>query len=117
MKISIFGLGYVGTVAAGCLASLGHRVIGVDVNPAKVQLMNEGKSPIVEAKIADILADQHRNGNISATVDVGAAVEHSDISFICVGTPSSAQGHLSLEAVHAVAREIGSALARKSSFH
>jgi GDP-mannose 6-dehydrogenase len=117
MDISVFGLGYVGTVLVGCLAKLGHRVVGVDVNRTKVDCLNAGKSPIVEAEIDAIIEEQHRDGRIQACRDVSYAVEQTDVSFVCVGTPSSEQGHLSLDSLYSVAREIGAALALKAGFH
>src|SRR5687767_8195061 len=117
MKISVFGLGYVGTVATGCLATLGHNIIGVDVNESKVRLLNEGKSPIVENQISEILAEQYTRGNVSATLDACRAVQETDVSFLCVGTPPSPQGHLSIDALFKVARQIGEALVHKTTFH
>ena len=117
MKISIFGLGYVGCVGAGCLAQLGHRVIGVDPQRTKVDFINEGKPTIIEEGIAEILAAQHAAGRISATSSVEMAVMATDVSFICVGTPPTANGHLDLGAVVKVASEIGMALRDKSGRH
>lgn len=117
MNISIFGLGYVGAVSAGCLANDGHRVIGVDSNAAKVKLINEGVSPIVEKDIGDIIATCVRDGRLSATTNVAEAVNNSDISLICVGTPSQLNGSLDLTYVRRVCEEIGAAIAQKTSFH
>jgi GDP-mannose 6-dehydrogenase len=117
LKISIFGLGYVGVVGVACLAKLGHRVIGVDVSKNKVELINQGKSPIVENEIDSIIAEQHRLGMIQATVDPVSAIRDSGVSFICVGTPSTPEGHLNLEAVMRVARHIGEGIRLKSEFH
>jgi len=117
MKISIFGLGYVGSVSLGCLARLGHEVIGVDVNPTKVNFINEGKSPIVENEIDDIIAIQKGNKSISATIDINEAVQNSDVTFICVGTPSTAQGHLNLDGIFRVAQDIGVGIKNKPTFH
>lgn len=116
MNISIFGLGYVGCVSLGCLAQSGHSVIGIDSNPAKVELINKGRSPIVENDLDRIINEQRGRRAISATVDVGAAVRETDVSFICVGTPSTGQGHLNLENIFRVARDIGEALAKKEGF-
>jgi len=115
MKISIFGLGYVGCVGAACLAKLGHQVIGVDVNEIKVRLMNEGKPTIIEEGIAELCAEAHEKGLMRATTDVKEAVLNTDVSFIVVGTPSSKEGHLNLNYIYAVAKQIGEALAEKSS--
>ena len=113
MKISIFGLGYVGCVGAACLAKLGHKVIGVDVNENKVNLMNQGKPTIIEEGIADLCAEAHVKGLMSATMDVREAVHGTDVSFIVVGTPSSKEGHLNLNYIFAVAKQIGAALKDK----
>jgi GDP-mannose 6-dehydrogenase len=117
MRISIFGLGYVGVVSAACFAKLGHTVIGVDVNPEKVNLINSGKSPIVEAQLNDLLRDSVRFGRIHATTDHNEAVAGSDISLVCVGTPSQANGKLNIGAVEAVCRQIGEAITRKAGRH
>lgn len=113
MNISIFGLGYVGCVGAACLAKLGHKVIGVDVNENKVRLINEGKPTIIEDGIAELCAEAHAAGRMSATTDVHEAVHNSDVSFIVVGTPSSKEGHLNLNYIYAVAQQIGEALRDK----
>ena len=113
MNISIFGLGYVGCVGAACLAKLGHTVIGVDVNENKVRLMNEGKPTIIEDGIAELCREAHDKGLMSATTDVREAVHKTEVSFIVVGTPSSKEGHLNLNYIYAVARQIGEALRDK----
>lgn len=117
MNISIFGLGYVGCVGAACLAKLGHNVIGVDVNENKVNLMNAGKPTIIEAGIAELCAEAHEAGRITATTSVEEAVLGSTVSFIVVGTPSSKEGHLNLNYIYTVARQIGEALRLKNEFH
>ena len=113
MNISIFGLGYVGCVGAACLAKLGHRVVGVDVNENKVRLINEGKPTIIEEGIAELCAEAHSKGLMSATMDVREAVHATDVSFIVVGTPSSKEGHLNLNYIYKVAEQIGEALKDK----
>ena len=113
MNISIFGLGYVGCVGAACLAKLGHKVIGVDVNENKVRLINEGKPTIIEEGIAELCAEAHAAGRMSATTDVHEAVHQTDVSFIVVGTPSSKEGHLNLNYIYKVAEQIGAALSDK----
>lgn len=113
MNISIFGLGYVGCVGAACLAKLGHHVIGVDVNPNKVALLNAGKPTIIESGIAELCDEAHTCGRLCATLSVDEAILRSDISFIVVGTPSSKQGHLNLDYIFAVAKQIGQALQAK----
>lgn len=113
MNISIFGLGYVGCVGAACLAKLGHRVVGVDVNENKVRLINEGKPTIIEEGIAELCAEAHSKGLMSATMDVREAVHATDVSFIVVGTPSSKEGHLNLNYIYKVAEQIGASLSDK----
>ena len=113
MNISIFGLGYVGCVGAACLAKLGHRVVGVDVNENKVRLINGGKPTIIEEGIAELCAEAHEKGLMSATMDVREAVHGTDVSFIVVGTPSSKEGHLNLNYIYKVAEQIGAALSDK----
>jgi GDP-mannose 6-dehydrogenase len=117
MKISIFGLGYVGCVSLGCLAKNGHTVTGVDVNPFKTELINKGLATIVEKDIDHIIAEQHQLGKISATTDAISAVKSTEISIICVGTPSSAQGHLNLQYIFQTAEQIGEAIREKEDFH
>jgi GDP-mannose 6-dehydrogenase len=117
MNISIFGLGYVGSVSLGCLAKDGHEVVGVDLLDAKINFINEGKSPIVEKEIDTIIAEEHELGKISATNDGVSATKTTDISFICVGTPSTNNGHLHLNAVFKVVEEIGKGIKEKNSFH
>lgn len=117
MKISIFGLGYVGTVSAGCLATDGHSVIGVDPNKTKVDLINQGISPIVEKDIGEMIAAAAKKNVLRATLDVRDAVINSDISMVCVGTPSQLNGNLDLSHVRKVCEQIGAALKEKSAFH
>ena len=117
MKISIFGLGYVGAVSAGCLAKDGHTVIGVDPYKPKVDLINEGKTPVIEKDIGEIMQQALADGLLSATQDVQQAVLDTDISLICVGTPSQANGNLDLKYVRKVCEEIGAALKEKEGFH
>lgn len=117
MRISIFGLGYVGSVSAGCLASDGHTVIGVDPNQTKADLINSGQSPIVEKDIGEMIAKQVKDGRLSATTNVAHAVAETDLSLICVGTPSQLNGNLDLSYVRRVCEEIGDALRDKTGFH
>lgn len=116
-SISVFGLGYVGTVTAACLASKGERVVGVDLNPGKTDAFNAGRSPIIEPGVAELLAKAHGTGLLSATPDSEQAVLESDISFLCVGTPGHRNGKLDLGHIERVCREIGRALAKKSKPH
>lgn len=117
MNISIFGLGYVGCVGMGCLAAKGHSVVGVDVSDEKVALINSGVPTIVEKDIDGLIASARKDGKIRATKDYVDAVLSTDISFLCVGTPSAANGHLNLDYIFQTAREIGEALKQKSGFH
>jgi GDP-mannose 6-dehydrogenase len=117
MRISIFGIGYVGCVSAACFARAGHDVIGVDVNPAKVEIINSGKSPIVEPQINELIHEVVQEGKLSATTDSLKAVNSSDISLVCVGTPSKPNGSLNLDHVRKVCEEIGAAMATKNERH
>lgn len=117
MNISIFGLGYVGCVSLGCLAKNGHKVIGVDVSQSKVDQINSGIATIVEKDIDAIIKEQRDLGNIKATTDSKEAVLDSEISIICVGTPSTEKGHLNLEYIFSVARNIGQTLKEKNGYH
>jgi GDP-mannose 6-dehydrogenase len=115
MQISIFGLGYVGVVSAVCLAHEGHEVWGVDINPTKVHMLKAGKSPIIEAHVENRLAEQVRSGRLRATVDPTEAVCQSELSLICVGTPSTMHGALDLTQVEHVCKQIGLALRHHTS--
>jgi GDP-mannose 6-dehydrogenase len=117
VKISLFGMGYVGVVSAACLASEGHTVVGVDPNNNKVKLINDGISPIMEKDLDTLLRSGSTSGLISATNDSKLAVNTTDISFICVGTPSQLNGSLDLKYVRNVCEEIGEALRDKDEFH
>lgn len=117
MKISVMGLGYVGAVSAGCLAKEGHQVIGVDSERNKVDLFNSGQSPIVEKDIGDIIRRAVASGDLRATTDVADAVNNSELSLVCVGTPSQVNGGLDLQFVRRVCEQIGRAIAGKKDFH
>jgi len=117
LKISIFGLGYVGTVSAGCLASAGHDVIGVDPVHTKVDLIGKGKSPIIEADISEIIASAAKAGRLRATQDSGQAIRETELSFVCVGTPSQANGNLDLRYIRRICEQIGEALKTKTARH
>lgn len=117
MKISVFGLGYVGTVCAACFADQGHDVIGVDKSESKVELIRSGRSPIVERDIDDLIAQGVKSRRLTATFDATEAVASSEISFICVGTPSRPNGALDLGGVDTVAKEIGRAIRVKAEPH
>jgi GDP-mannose 6-dehydrogenase len=117
MKISIFGLGYVGAVSMACLARDGHEVVGVDLDPVKLDLIRQGRSPIVEEGIQDLTAQVVASGRVRVTDDVVQAVHDTRLSFICVGTPSSPNGSQDLSAVRRVAEQIGEALSSKTEYH
>ena len=117
MNISIFGLGYVGAVTAACSAKSGHQVTGVDIHSGKIDLINSGQSPIVEPELQDLIESGVRAGRLRATKDVEAAIAASDVSLICVGTPTSDSGAVSFEALDKVIAQIGAALRCKCSHH
>ncbi len=117
MKLSVFGLGYVGCVSAACFAKDGHEVVGVDVNPTKVGIINEGRSPIVEPGIEDLISDVLTAGKLRASTDGSEAVRNTEISIICVGTPSNPNGSLDFSYVTRVCEDIGSALEQKHERH
>lgn len=116
-RISVFGLGYVGAVTAACLAEAGHRVVGVDANPAKVRTLESGRAPVLEPGLEDLVAAGCTSGRLCTTTDAAAAVCESEISFVCVGTPSLPSGRLDLSSVERVCEEIGTALRSKEQFH
>jgi GDP-mannose 6-dehydrogenase len=117
LSVSIFGLGYVGSVSAACFASMGHKVIGVDVSRAKVEMLDSGRTPIIEARMSELVAEAKRVSRLHATTDATEAVLNSDVSFVCVGTPSLKNGKLDLSHIESVAREIGGAIRQKKSAH
>jgi len=117
LKVSIFGLGYVGTVSAGCLAKEGHEIIGVDPVKTKVQLIKGGKSPIIEKDIDEIICQAVKAGRLRATDDTVQAICDTELSFVCVGTPSQINGNLDLTHVRHVCEQIGQALKCKSAWH
>jgi GDP-mannose 6-dehydrogenase len=117
LSISLFGLGYVGSVSAACFAHMGHKVTGVDISKAKVEMLDSGRSPIIEARMEELVVEANKSCRLHATTDSIAAVLASDISFVCVGTPSLRSGKLDLSHVEHVSREIGTALKQKNTFH
>jgi GDP-mannose 6-dehydrogenase len=117
MNVSVFGLGYVGSVSAACLATDGHQVVGVDVNAAKAACVNAGRSPIVERDLPQLIADGVRRSTLRATTDTGEAVASTDLSLICVGTPSRRNGSLDLSYLERVCEQIGQALGEKETYH
>jgi GDP-mannose 6-dehydrogenase len=117
LTTAVFGLGYVGTVTAGCLASVGHRIVGVDINPLKVEAINRGQSPIMEPGLSELIWEGVEKGRLRATASAAEAVRVSDISLVCVGTPGDENGGIDLRHVCQVAGEIGHALCSKPDFH
>jgi GDP-mannose 6-dehydrogenase len=116
-RISIFGLGYVGAVSLACLARDGHRVVGVDIDSTKLDLIRDRKSPILEEGIQELMADVVDSGRVSVTNDARQAIAETEISFICVGTPSAANGSQDLTAILRLSEQIGAALREKREFH
>jgi GDP-mannose 6-dehydrogenase len=110
MRVSVFGLGYVGSVTAACLADAGHEVVGVDVNPEKVAIVSAGDSPVVEPGLGQLLARVVKSGCLKATTSTTDAVRDTDLALICVGTPSGANGELDVSFIRRVGEEVGSAL-------
>jgi GDP-mannose 6-dehydrogenase len=117
MRISVLGMGYVGSVTAACLAAQGHDVIGVDVAANKVEMISAGQPPVLEARLGELVRDGFRAGRLRATGQCAEAVAASDLSLVCVGTPSLKNGHLNLSGVEAISRELGQALRHKQGFH
>jgi len=117
MKISIFGLGYVGAVSAGCLANDGHTIVGVDPVTQKVELLNSGRSPVIEKEIGEIISRTVASNNLSATSSVSKAILETSVSLICVGTPSQLNGSLDLKYVRSVCEQIGEVLKNKNEYH
>jgi GDP-mannose 6-dehydrogenase len=115
-RISIFGMGYVGCVSGACLASLGHRVIGVEPNRTKINLINSGQSPIVEKGLDELIATNVREGRFSVTDDCSLAIAETDLALVCVGTPSRFNGSIDLTYVRRVCEQIGQALRGRRSF-
>jgi GDP-mannose 6-dehydrogenase len=117
LRISIFGLGYVGTVSCGCLANAGHEVIGVDPIRTKVQIINAGQSPVIEVNIGEIVAATVKSGRLRATDDTEQAIRDTELSFVCVGTPSQINGNLDVTYVRRVCEQIGQAIKNKPTRH
>ncbi|HEV2729452.1 MAG TPA: UDP-glucose/GDP-mannose dehydrogenase family protein [Terriglobales bacterium] len=117
LSVSIFGLGYVGSVSAACFAAMGHKIIGVDVSRAKVEMLDSGRSPIVEARVGELIAEANKACRLHATTNAMQAVLDTEVSFVCVGTPSLRNGKLDLSHIENVAKEIGAAIRQKKSPH
>src|SRR5215470_11266336 len=117
VNISIFGLGYVGAVSLACLARDGHRLVGVDVDPAKVDLIRAGKTPVVEEGMVQLMADVTASGRVTVTRDAAEAIRETELSLICVGTPSAPNGSQDQSAVIRLADEVGGALRFKTAPH
>lgn len=115
MRICVFGLGYVGAVSAACLAQDGHEVIGIDPEQTKVDLINAGKTPIIEKGIGEIIKEQVGNGQLTATTDAAMAIPNADVLLVCVGTPSMANGSIDLKAIRHVCEQIGQSLAKQDN--
>lgn len=117
LGVSVFGLGYVGCVSAACFAARGHAVIGVDVNPQKIEFIRQGRTPVVEERIGELIAEVVASGRLTVTEDIAEAVVNSDVSIVCVGTPSGSGGGLSMAYLERVSEQIGTALAGKDGWH
>ncbi|HKR61727.1 MAG TPA: nucleotide sugar dehydrogenase [Pyrinomonadaceae bacterium] len=117
MKLSVFGLGYVGCVSAACFAKAGHHVVGVDVNSVKTEIINQGRSPIVETGVGDLIEQAVKAGTLRATTNSAEGIRDSEISLVCVGTPSRSNGSLDLTFIKRVCEEIGAALKEKATSH
>lgn len=117
MKISVFGLGYVGAVSLACLVRDGHTLVGVDVNASKLDLIADGVSPVIENGMPELMEAAARSGRVQVTMDACQAVLDSDLSFITVGTPSAPNGSVNLSAVLSIARTLGQALCAKAAYH
>ena len=117
MRIAVFGLGYVGCVSAACFSSEGHDVVGVDVNQEKVDIINSGKSPIVEPGLQESITSARQSDKLRATTDYKKAIQNSDVSLVCVGTPSEKNGSVTLDYIYRVAEQVGGALKKSNHFH
>jgi GDP-mannose 6-dehydrogenase len=115
MRVSVFGLGYVGCVTAACLAKAGHEVLGVDINPEKVAMVSTGTSPLVEPGLGEVLDEMVNAGRLRATTSTAEAISASDLGLICVGTPSRDSGQLDVTAVERVAEDIGHAVRKRTA--
>lgn len=117
VRVSVFGIGYTGTVSAACLAEQGHQVVAVDIDAAKVASINAGRTPIVEGRLDELVSTNHAAGRLSATTDIAEAILNTDVSIVCVGTPGEETGAIGLSYVTALCRSIGAALAERKGHH
>ena len=117
MKISVVGLGFVGTVTGACFCELGHEVVGVDLDPGKVDLFARGRAPILEPHIDELLEDVWRSGRLRGTTDLIGAIAETELTFVCVGTLRNPDGTQDISAVENVVTKIGEAIAQKGTFH
>jgi GDP-mannose 6-dehydrogenase len=114
MKINVFGLGYVGSVSAACLAAGGHDVLGVDIDRTKVDSINRGASSVVEPGLPELISQGVASGKLRATTD---AIDEADMSLVCVGTPSKDNGSLQLDYVARATAQIGEFLRARDAYH
>jgi len=117
MNVAVFGLGYVGITSAACLCKMGHSVIGVDVNPLKLDMLGSGRSPVIEDGLDELVSTAVDQGRLSVTADPDEAIRRTELSLVCVGTPSSATGSISLDHVRTVAAQIGDAIEKRLEYH
>ena len=117
MKISIFGLGYVGAVSLACLSRDGHEVTGVDIDTSKLELISSGKSPVIEEGMLELMSEVAASGRVAVTADAGEAIESTELSFVCVGTPSLPNGDQDLTALERLSKQMGEALSKKDGGH
>ncbi|MFX1555418.1 MAG: nucleotide sugar dehydrogenase [Promethearchaeota archaeon] len=117
MKINIFGLGYVGSVSAACLAKAGHEVCGIDIDPTKIRIINSGRSPIVERGLNEAICEAVAKGNLIATTNINKEQAKANISIICVGTPSNENGSLNLKSIKSISQQIGYQLKNLKNYH
>ena len=116
MNVSVIGSGYVGTVTSACFADMGHSVVCIDIDREKVDMINRGKPPIFEEGLEDLLA-KYVGSYLRATTDYDSAIADTDVSFICVGTPSDNEGNIDLSIVQGASRSLGAALSKKQAYH
>ena len=116
MRVSVFGMGYVGCVSAACLCEMGHDVVAVEPNPIKLNMIKEGRSPIIEKGLQELVEKGIQGHKLQSTADCFYAVDATDVAIVCVGTPSNANGSIDLSAISRVCEEISQALSRKQDY-